>query len=132
MKSIIIPVHSFVDLITNSSSEVFITADENTVAAVRQLIDSLLKVAGSTKTSRELFDVDVVSKYYNKTKEEIDAEVLKGDFDEDEARYIFEGGDNPPKTNIRVTAKVDTPETQAAAKALSDLTGMFAIEVGYD
>jgi len=131
MKTLIIPIHSFIDVITNSSSEVFITSDEKTIAAVYALVDNILKFAGSTKNSAELFDIVIVDYYYNKTRAELEAEVAEGKFDEGELRHLFDGSDNPPKTNIRVTPKIDTPETQAAAKTLSNLTGIFSIEAGY-
>ncbi len=42
---IIIPLHSFVDLITNSSSEVYVYADSSTVEAARELIEALFNQA---------------------------------------------------------------------------------------
>jgi hypothetical protein len=54
---ILIPVHSFVDLITNSSSEVFVTADRKTVECFTKLVDGILKAAGSDKTCNDLFVV---------------------------------------------------------------------------
>jgi hypothetical protein len=59
MKSVTIPIHSFVDLITNSSSEIFVSANERTVKLIEELINHLLKGAGSTKTSNDLFSIAV-------------------------------------------------------------------------
>lgn len=131
MNTLIIPIHSFVDLITNSSSQVFITANEKTVAAVRDMIDNLMKVAGSTKTSVDLFDIDIVDAYYGKTRAESDAAVAAGEADEGEIQYLFGERDTPAKTAIRVIPKVNTPESAAAAKYLSKLTAMFSIESHY-
>ena len=131
MKSLIIPFHSFVDLITNSSSQVFITADEKTISAVRDMIDNLMKVAGSTQRSVDLFDIDIVDSYYGKTRAENDAAVAAGEADESEIRYLFGEEEYPAKTAIRVTPKINTPESAAAAKYLSKLTTMFSIEAYY-
>lgn len=54
---LVIPVHSFVDLITNSSSEIFTSATEATVQTVKDIIAGILKTAGSKKTADDLFNV---------------------------------------------------------------------------
>lgn len=54
-KKFIIPIHSVVDLITNSSSELFVTSDHNTIDAVKNMVDAVLKVGGSDKTFDDLF-----------------------------------------------------------------------------
>jgi len=57
MKTLIIPIHSFIDLITNSSSEVFVTADKTTIAAIKNVIDALLLIGGGKETCDDLFEV---------------------------------------------------------------------------
>lgn len=131
MKSLIIPIHSFVDLITNSSSQVFITADAKTIAAVRDMVDNLMKVAGSPLRSVDLFDIDIVDAYYHKTRAENNAAVAAGEADESEIQHLFGEGDYPAKTAIRVTPKLNTPESATAAKYLSSLTKMFSLEAHY-
>lgn len=59
MKSIFIPIHSFVDLITNSSSETYISADASTVNTVKAMITHILKGGGSDKTADDLFEVSL-------------------------------------------------------------------------
>lgn len=59
MKSIFIPIHSFVDLITNSSSETYISADVSTVNTVKAMITHILKGGGSDKTADDLFEVSL-------------------------------------------------------------------------
>jgi hypothetical protein len=54
---VIIPVHSFIDIITNSSSEVYVTSDRKTVEAVKNVIDALLLIGGSKETCDNLFEV---------------------------------------------------------------------------
>lgn len=50
-----IPVHSFIDVITNSSSEVFVVADRQTITAFREIVDKILNAAGSDKKCDDLF-----------------------------------------------------------------------------
>lgn len=57
MTSLIIPVHSFIDLITNSSSETYISASSSTVTAFKEIIDGILKGSGSEKTCDDLFNL---------------------------------------------------------------------------
>ena len=57
MKTLTIPVHSFIDVITNSSSEVFVTSDRKTIEAVKNVIDSILLIGGGKETCDDLFEV---------------------------------------------------------------------------
>ena len=52
-----IPLHSFVDLITNSSSETFVAADRQTVSALEDIIDALLSSVGSDQKCHDLFRI---------------------------------------------------------------------------
>ena len=58
MKSISIPIHSFVDLITNSSSETYVTATKKTVKTLEELVDSLLE--GTGKTCSDVLEIEFV------------------------------------------------------------------------
>jgi hypothetical protein len=49
-------IHSFVDVITNSSTEIFVSS-ENTLTIVKEVLVELLKVMGSDKTVDEVFDI---------------------------------------------------------------------------
>lgn len=49
-----IPVHSFVDLITNSSSEAYVSADQKTLVAIERLIDEALRLGGSKLKSKDI------------------------------------------------------------------------------
>lgn len=57
MKTLNIPVHSFIDVITNSSSEVFITSDRKTVDSIKQIVNAILTAGGSDKKCDDLFGV---------------------------------------------------------------------------
>lgn len=55
--TLIIPIHSFVDLITNSSSETFVAADRQTVSVLEGIIDAVLAAGGSDKKCHDLFRI---------------------------------------------------------------------------
>jgi phosphoglycerate-specific signal transduction histidine kinase len=57
MNSLTINIHSFVDLITNSSTEIFVQASDQTVKSVKKLIDELLKLGNSQYKCEDLFDI---------------------------------------------------------------------------
>jgi hypothetical protein len=52
-----IPIHSVIDVITNSSTEIFTFAKNNAVELCHEAINEILKVSRSEKKSEELFDV---------------------------------------------------------------------------
>lgn len=60
MKKLKLNVHSFVDIITNSSTEIYTyaTNEENAY----KLINEILKIAGSEKKAEDLFNVSIVPK----------------------------------------------------------------------
>jgi hypothetical protein len=51
-----IPVHSLIDLVTNSSTEIFVHS-EDSVAPAKELLTELLRLQGSTLTCDEVFEV---------------------------------------------------------------------------
>lgn len=53
------PVHSFVDLITNSSTELYIEATEKTVESIKELVNKILSLGGSKLTCDDLFTVEI-------------------------------------------------------------------------
>jgi hypothetical protein len=53
----IITLHSFSDIITNSSTEIFTTCTENSVELIKKFINTILKEAGSDKTADDLFTI---------------------------------------------------------------------------
>ena len=142
MKSLIIPVHSFVDVITNSSSEIFTSANEGTVKAVKELINNLLIGVGSNKTADDLFDIIVGIEVDNpETYEErkisgkgytitvpADSDAGKEQLEENER--IQNNGDGYGRDLcLVVTPKAGTNENVVlAAKTLSNLTGLFYME----
>ena len=64
MKEIILPVHSVIDLITNSSTEIFVNS-KNSLEPAKELLNELLKIEGSDKTCDDVFDVSLKMDEYN-------------------------------------------------------------------
>lgn len=63
MKQFVIPVHSFVDLITNSSSELFVCNTDKSVKMVKEIIVGLTERYNATqvlypKGQRDTLDID--------------------------------------------------------------------------
>lgn len=52
-------IQSINDVVTNSSMEVYQEADETTIDTVRDIINVILKVGGSTQTCDDLFDISI-------------------------------------------------------------------------
>jgi len=56
---VIIPIHSVIDVITNSSTEIFTNASSNSPKLMKDVINSILQVAGCDKTADDLFDIEL-------------------------------------------------------------------------
>jgi hypothetical protein len=102
MKKLLIRLHSFVGLITNSSTEIYTTCTEKSVDMVKEFISEVLRAAKSDKTVDELFDVRCYMVEYDEENDEYpDYEHL--DF-HDEARPVFMNivskSDNTDITNL--------------------------------
>jgi len=76
MKIYKIPFHSFIDVITNSSTEVYIKAHDKARETVIEVMDKILKQTGSDKKTEDIYDVKVVG-----------AEVDEDDIDEENTDY---------------------------------------------
>jgi hypothetical protein len=100
-----IPYHSFVDLITNSSSEVFVEAHEGTIDAFKAAINHVLKSQGVEKSADDLFTFELGELYENEI-----------------------GNDR----SLIITSKLDDEETKKAATALSSIVGSFVVTGGYN
>lgn len=53
-----IPIHSFVDLITNSSSETYVSATDKSIETIKNLVDELLR--GEDLLCDEVLDIKLV------------------------------------------------------------------------
>jgi len=82
--------HSIVDVITNSSTVVYVQTHDNTIKYAKELVNTLLKVAGSDKKAEDLFDF-----YFDVDREE-EIEKLIGEeqFRDDNVIKAFKKLDN--------------------------------------
>jgi len=60
-----ITIHSIVDIITNSSSEIFITTQYTAIEEAKKLIDMLLAEAGAAVKADDLFEFSIVNRGYD-------------------------------------------------------------------
>ena len=152
--SVVIPIHSFVDVITNSSSEIFVAADQSTVKAIKKLVENLIAATGGTSTADDLFTFELVTLCYNHKYDEVyltasEIKAKRKELDEiqenaeekyteqqveDAGAWEFKDGDDGyAQTSIRVEVKDKTNKSAvAAAKVLSDLTALYSIESQYN
>lgn len=116
----------FSDVITNSSSEVFVMYDREGVESMKKLVNSILKCAGSTETFDTLFDVDFefeecfIRSSENMTKEELYEQAL-------EDNWTGEG--YPSIIGIKVTSKDE--KNAETAELLSNIDKIFESESRY-
>lgn len=139
---LVINIHSFVDLITNSSSEIYVYASNGTIKSVKELINNLLKGVGSDKTADDLFTFDVGVEIDNpETRAQIEARGEKYTWEITVSANSPEGktaieeyrGNYPKQTSLIVTAKEGTPDSiKLAALTLANLTGLFDMESCYN
>lgn len=111
MASIIIPVHSVIDVITNSSSEVFVTAHKKTIEIVKEIINVYLKDACYAETADELFDIELVYKAYND--------------DDQKVEMVGESEYAPSKIRVTPKAVVDNPKLIELAKVMNKINDAF-------
>ena len=105
MKTLIIPIQSFIDVVTNSSTEIFVEATINTKNHIISMVDEILKAGGSDKTCNDLFEIKLI----DPTEED--------DWSED-------------KSYIEVLAK--NSESSEAATYLETLSDIFDITAEYN
>jgi hypothetical protein len=124
-------IHSFIDLISNSSSEIYVAAGDKTVKAVKEIIDNILALAKSDLTCDDLFTVEIDYKEYYTNY---------GDYDDEPSKltpkqfYEKDYSDESAR-NVSLLVKCTDPTSELGkktAKVLSDLTGLFTIEEQYN
>ena len=124
--NIFIPVHSSVNLITNSSSEIFIFASNQTVTVAKDLINQILKLAGSISTADDLFKIKLV---YGVKGESTDYDWKHFDSEDLRQKYIDEQeekGDYYSEslgTSLSIVSKGKNPETKLIAETFLKLFG---------
>lgn len=125
MNSITLQIHSFVDLITNSSSEVFVSANDKTLGAIKKLVDNILAAAGSPLKADDLFEFKALVE--DDDSELVDIATPEG------AKYwkTHKNSEYSPTLSVKVTAKAAANEAKLAAKVLSSLNSLFDISERY-
>jgi len=88
-----IPMHSVIDLITNSSTEIF-TYSENSLEPAKELINEILKLQGVDKTCDDVFDLSIQFDEYG-LDQYIEFENYDRDIDGDEIRKQILEGNKP-------------------------------------
>jgi len=136
MYTLIIPLHSFVDIITNSSTEIYVAADEGTINAIKEIVNDILKLGDCKCTFDDYFTADVVWEVeYEKngkyrcqyhTEDEIEANIESGLYTEDDVRRT-KGEGEYSGSDIRIRSKTDLELPTKIAKALSGLESLFNI-----
>ena len=127
MTTLTIPIHSFVDLITNSSSEIYVAANASTVKAVKALVDNILAVGGSTLKADDLFDFKLNIAGYDDEGNETSL-----DAESDAGKAYLRNSNSAVQVDLVVTVKQKSPEAKKAAKTLSGLSGLFDISEQYN
>lgn len=119
----------FSDVITNSSSEVFVMYDYEGIDKIKEIVNSIFKCAGSNETFDSLFDIKFV----------LDEDYIKDCLDNGKAtekemydyalKNNWSGEGYPFIIGIEVTSK-DGKNTETA-KLLSDIGNIFESEHRY-
>ena len=128
--SITLKIQNVSDVITNSSTEVFMVYNESAFKNIKDLVNAILDMAGDTDRFDDLFEIKATvdswfleeyPEYEGKTEEEI----LEAATRIDDDRY-----DGSPFVNgYEVTAK--TPKGEKVAKSLSEIDEIFMTYARY-
>ena len=117
MRKITINVHSFIDIITNSSTEIYVQASEHTIKNIKNMVNSILALGGSPLKCEDLFTMSLV----NRTEAE-----YKSYGDEYPEDYEFANID------VEVKPLVAGKDAEIASKVLSSLSSLFEINESYN
>lgn len=151
---LLIPIHSFIDVITNSSTSVYVGCHSNTVKFAKDLVNDLLKAAGSEKNADDVFIFSIQAdfecehnKIYNNLSEYYEDEELEGlDYTSKNklAKSIFDKmisgeieqhngwGNNYDDYDTRTLLITSKTDDQFSIDLGSSIESIFSIEGGYD
>ena len=133
MKPLTIYIHSFVDLITNSSTEIYISATDKTIESIEKLVDNILSMGHSEYKCRDLFEISIdiegfcqdYDYEYRENKDETPEQFLQREIENS-------GYDNHRCTRIKVIPKTEDAISKDVATVLSSLTSLFNIDAAYN
>jgi hypothetical protein len=123
MTKYIFKIQSVSDIITNSSTEVFMVYNESAFKSIRELVNAILETTGVEYRFDDLFDIKAVvddafiedyPEYASMSEEEMVQKALKFDEDNDGWPYV---------NSYKVTAK--NPKDEKLAKVLSHIDSIF-------
>lgn len=86
MKSIVINIHSFIDVITNSSTEIYCNAKDNALEMIEEVVQKVLTAAGSDKKFSDLFECWYIA--WDAMERQDDEELEEKDFTKEEIKKI--------------------------------------------
>ena len=145
-------INSMTDVITNSSTSVFVVYAEHNIDSIKELVNSILAIDGKY-TFDDLFNIslefnyDVIERYSEQLSEEF-SEFTQDDADYDEIlmsfdkekksrladelwdliNYNYDYCNRSPYEYIAVTVKKDFPEVEKAAELISNIDRIFDID----
>lgn len=145
-------INSMTDVITNSSTSVFVVYAEHNIDSIKELVNSILAIDGRY-TFDDLFnislefDYDVIERYSEKLSDEFsefiqdnaDYEEILMSFDKEKKsrladelwgfiNYDYDYCNKSPYEYIEVTVKKDSPEVEKAAELISNIDRIFDID----
>ena len=147
-------INSKTDVITNSSTSVFVVYAEHNIDSIKELVNSILAIDGRY-TFDDLFNIslefnyDVIERYSEKlsdefsefTEDNADYEEILMSFDKEKISrladelwgfinydYDYDYCNKSPYEYIAVTVKKDSPEIEKAAELISNIDRIFDID----
>jgi len=151
---IIIPIHSFIDVITNSSTSVYVGCHDNSIKFANELVDDLLKAASSDKLADDVFEFKIQAdfdsecdKIYGNLEEYYSEEELEGkDYTvknalakeifnkmiSGEIEQLSNWGQNYDDYDTRTLIITSKTDDQFSIDLGSRIESIFSIEGGYD
>lgn len=147
-----ITINSMTDVITNSSTSVFVVYAEHNIDSIKELVNSILAIDGRY-TFDDLFNIslefnyDVIERYAEQlskefsefTQDNADYDEILMSFDKEKKsrladelwdfiNYDYDYCYKSPYEYIAVTVKKDSPEVEKAAELISNIDRIFDID----
>ena len=121
-----IKIHSFVDLITNSSSEIFVQANDKTIESIKEIVNNLLGIANSELKFDDLFTAHLQVMDYDSYEYIKESEVTE------EHKTENYDGYSESQVTVEVKSGVEDERAKSAAKLLSNLENLFSMSSVYN
>ena len=114
--NITLRIHSFIDIITNSSTEIFVQANDETIKNIKLLVDNILKIGGSSLRCDDIFTMSIKEERYAPGDDYYEGEE---EIDDEDNEYVW--------TNCLIETKplINTKEAELAASIIDNLSTLF-------